>query len=91
MALSSYVVVIDLFPSCLTAHDTLECLRLTDVDVLQGANAGMAEDAFYGTFIWVPVVDGTFIVRRITESLKQGKVNTVRSASIQVANGVLID
>lgn len=34
-------------------------------------------NAFDGTFILVPVVDGTFIMERPTEALGKGKVNGV--------------
>ena len=33
---------------------------------------------FYGTFVFVPVVDGTFITDRPTQLLKQRRVNGVR-------------
>lgn len=35
---------------------------------------------FFGSFVFVPVVDGIFITDRPTQLLKQGKVNGVRHA-----------
>lgn len=37
----------------------------------------MAGAAFYGTFLFVPVVDGTFIVERPTVTLNKKKFNGV--------------
>lgn len=38
----------------------------------------MGDDAFFGTFAFVPVVDGTFITQRPTIALRQGKFNGIR-------------
>ncbi|KAJ7848481.1 Alpha/Beta hydrolase protein [Mycena olivaceomarginata] len=51
--------------NCSAAGDTLGCLRAADIN-----NGG-----FFGTFLFVPVVDGTFITQRPTLSLQQSKVN----------------
>jgi len=67
--------------SCASAKDTLNCLRKVDVDVLQAANTEINNSGFFGTFVFVPVVDGTFITERPTQLLKQGKVNGVRHLS----------
>jgi carboxylesterase type B len=48
-----------------------------DVDILQAANQNICNSVFFGTFAFVPVVDGTFIAERPTQLLKQGKVNGV--------------
>ena len=64
--------------SCSSAQDTLDCLRTVDVNLLQNANAVISTSGFLGTFVFVPVVDGTFITERPTELLKAGKVNGVR-------------
>lgn len=45
---------------------------------MEVANANISGAAFYGTFIFVPVVDGEFITQRPTISLAHGKVNGVR-------------
>lgn len=50
---------------------------MTDADILETINKNMAQSAFFGTFIWVPVVDGSLIVQRPSEAFKQGKVNSV--------------
>ena len=64
--------------SCSSAQDTLDCLRAVDVDSLQNTNLAISASGFFGTFIFVPVVDGSFITERPTELLKAGKVNGVR-------------
>ncbi|KAE9408455.1 alpha/beta-hydrolase [Gymnopus androsaceus JB14] len=61
--------------NCSSADDSLTCLRGVNASVLETVNFNINADAFFGTFLWVPVVDGTFITQRPTESLKQGKVN----------------
>jgi len=50
-------------------------LRAVDVNSLQSANLGICASGFFGTFVFVPVVDGSFITERPTELLKAGKVN----------------
>ncbi len=62
---------------CSSSQDTLECLRNVDIELLDSVNSNIAANGFYGTFIFVPVVDGTFITERPTEALKKGKVNGV--------------
>ena len=49
-----------------------------DVDILQQVNTNIAISAFFGTRIFVPVVDGRLIPRRPTEILREGRVNGVR-------------
>ena len=64
--------------SCSFAQDTLDCLRIADVESLQSANLEINASGFFGSYVFVPVVDGTFITERPTELLKAGKVNGVR-------------
>ncbi|TFK27826.1 alpha/beta-hydrolase [Coprinopsis marcescibilis] len=54
----------------------LSCLRSVDMDVLQAANVQLNNDAFSGTFAFVPVIDGSFIREDPTQSLSNGRVNT---------------
>ncbi|PPQ79378.1 hypothetical protein CVT25_002648 [Psilocybe cyanescens] len=61
--------------NCSSSTDTLNCLRLGDVDVLQAANVAINTNGFFGTFVFVPVVDGTLIRDRPTNLLKQKKIN----------------
>ncbi|KAG7095880.1 hypothetical protein E1B28_006569 [Marasmius oreades] len=61
--------------NCTSAHDTLTCLRQTDTKALQTINSNINEAGFYGSFTFVPVVDGKFITRRPTKSMRRGKVN----------------
>lgn len=69
-----------LYYSCSTSTDTLACLREVDVDTLQVANVNICNSVFFGTFAFVPVVDGTLVTERPTQLLKQGKVNGVSCA-----------
>ena len=64
--------------SCSSAQDALDCLRAVDVNSLQSANMDINASGFFGTFVFVPVVDGRFITERPTELLKAGKLNGVR-------------
>ncbi|KAJ7505620.1 Alpha/Beta hydrolase protein [Mycena galericulata] len=61
--------------NCTSAADKLACLRTADANALQTANTQINNGGFWGTFLFVPVVDGTFITQRPTLSLSQGKVN----------------
>jgi hypothetical protein len=40
-------------------------------------NNAIADADFFGVFVWVPVVDGSFIVERPIQTLSRGKVNGV--------------
>ncbi|TFK35569.1 Alpha/Beta hydrolase protein [Crucibulum laeve] len=60
---------------CASASDTMTCLRAVNPAVLQNTNVNITSNAFFGTFIFVPVVDGTFITQRPTELLKERRVN----------------
>jgi len=60
---------------CALAEDTLKCLREVEVDKLQAANNRISSNTFFGSFILVPVVDGTLITDRPTQLLKERKVN----------------
>ncbi|KAG6865988.1 hypothetical protein C0991_009990 [Blastosporella zonata] len=61
--------------SCTSTASTLACLRAVDVGTLQAINTNISGDAFFGTFIFVPVVDGSFIRQRPTQALREHKVN----------------
>ncbi|KAJ3990187.1 alpha/beta-hydrolase [Lentinula detonsa] len=60
---------------CSSANDSLMCLRAVDATTLEAINSHINIEGFFGTFVFVPVVDGRFITQRPTEALKQGKVN----------------
>ena len=62
---------------CNHAPDSFACLVSVDSDTLNSANDAVALSAFYGTFIFVPVVDGTFIVERPTVTMDRQIVNGV--------------
>ncbi|KAL0567354.1 hypothetical protein V5O48_014639 [Marasmius crinis-equi] len=61
--------------NCSLSTDTLRCLRAASSSVLQAANMNINLAGFFGTFVFVPVIDGTFITRRATEALSQGNLN----------------
>ncbi|KAF9479977.1 alpha/beta-hydrolase [Pholiota conissans] len=62
--------------NCTSAKDSLECLRSVDVNTLQAANTEINASGFFGTFVFVPVIDGTFITESPTKLLQQGKINS---------------
>ncbi|KAF9544962.1 alpha/beta-hydrolase [Agrocybe pediades] len=61
--------------NCSSATNTLDCLRLVDVNTLQAANVKISQGGFFGTFVFVPVVDGTFITDRPTRLLQHRRFN----------------
>lgn len=63
--------------SCTSSSDTLSCLRAADVSTLQTLNYNINIDGFFGTFVFVAVVDGTFIVERPTVTINRGRLNGV--------------
>jgi len=63
--------------SCSSSSDSLSCLRSTSASTLSNVNNQIEGNGFYGTVSFVPVVDGTLIVERPTETLGKGKHNGV--------------
>ena len=63
---------------CASSADTFTCVQSVEAATLQTASYDLASSAFYGTYVFVPVVDGTFIVERPTVTLAKGQVNGVR-------------
>ncbi|KAG1767708.1 Alpha/Beta hydrolase protein [Suillus placidus] len=61
--------------NCISSSDTLSCLRAADVNTLQTLNYNINVNGFFGTFVFVPVVDGTFIVERPTVTIRKGRLN----------------
>ncbi|KAF9018592.1 cephalosporin esterase [Hymenopellis radicata] len=61
--------------NCSSSEDALNCLRHVDTAILQAVNNAVVNRAFYGTFVFNPVVDGTFITQRPSEALRQRKLN----------------
>ncbi|KJA20548.1 hypothetical protein HYPSUDRAFT_68416 [Hypholoma sublateritium FD-334 SS-4] len=68
--------------NCAASGDALSCLRQADITVLQAANTNISTSAFFGTFAFVPVVDGTFITERPTQLLKSGRFNAKHLYSV---------
>ncbi|KAJ3568625.1 hypothetical protein NP233_g5590 [Leucocoprinus birnbaumii] len=60
---------------CSSAQDELACLRDADVDVLNKVAHNITQNQFFGTCIFVPVVDGNLIKRRPTEQLRERELN----------------
>ncbi|PBK78742.1 alpha/beta-hydrolase [Armillaria solidipes] len=61
--------------NCTSAANPLACLRNADVNVLEQININLCGSGFFGTFVFVPVVDGDFIKQRPALALLEGKIN----------------
>ncbi|KAG2342022.1 alpha/beta-hydrolase [Suillus weaverae] len=61
--------------NCTSSSNTLSCLRAADVSTLQTLNYNINVNGFFGTFVFVPVVDGTFILERPTVTISRGRLN----------------
>ncbi|KAF9060479.1 Alpha/Beta hydrolase protein [Rhodocollybia butyracea] len=72
--------------NCTFTTNSLACLRSVDANTLGTINANIVLGGFYGTSLFIPVVDGSFIRQRPTESLKQGKINGKALLSITNTN-----
>ncbi|KAK0463611.1 Alpha/Beta hydrolase protein [Desarmillaria tabescens] len=79
--------------SCTSAANSLACLRNVDADVLEQINTDLCNSGFFGTFVFVPVVDGDFIKQRPTLALRDGKVNgeVVMSVTNTDEGGIFVD
>ncbi|KAG6830002.1 hypothetical protein H0H92_002693 [Tricholoma furcatifolium] len=75
---------------CTDAADTLACLRAVEFASLETANVNLCLSAFFGTFTFVPVVDGTFITQRPTQALLQRQTNGKALLSVTNADEGLI-
>lgn len=60
----------------------MSCLRSVDVTTLQTINNNIDLAGFFGTFTWVPVIDGTLILERPIEALLNKRVNGVKEFSV---------
>lgn len=58
-----------------------DCLVGMDTLVLQNASSYVSGSVNYGTWAFLPVTDGEFIVKRPSEQLLAGEVNGVRMLS----------
>ncbi|KAJ7574029.1 Alpha/Beta hydrolase protein [Mycena floridula] len=61
--------------NCSTVAGSLDCLRKVDVASLEVVNINITFSGFFGTCLFVPVVDGTLIRERPTIAIGQGKLN----------------
>ncbi|KAG2359232.1 hypothetical protein BDR07DRAFT_1415437, partial [Suillus spraguei] len=62
--------------SCTSSSGTLSCLRAADVNTLQTLNNNIDVDGFFGTLVFVPVVDSTFILERPASTIRKGRLNS---------------
>ncbi|KAJ3990189.1 alpha/beta-hydrolase [Lentinula detonsa] len=72
--------------NCSSKEDSLACLREVDATALESINTAINGAGFYGLFVFIPVIDGSFITQRPTESLRQGKVNGKALLSVTNTN-----
>ena len=89
VSMSGYVYVLHLLsasnslltPSCRCTSTPLQsqlaCLRAVNSSILQEANTVICTSAFFGTFAFVPVVDGELIRESPGKQLRAGAVNGV--------------
>ncbi|KAG1838526.1 Alpha/Beta hydrolase protein [Suillus subalutaceus] len=61
--------------NCTSSSDTLSCLRAADVNTLETLNYNINANGFFGSYVFVPVVDGTFILERPTVTIREGRLN----------------
>ncbi|KZP26483.1 alpha beta-hydrolase [Athelia psychrophila] len=60
---------------CANATDTFTCLVASPAATLSTVGNDVVVGGFFGTFTFGPVIDGTFIVERPTDTLKKGLHN----------------
>lgn len=61
--------------NCTDSADVMECLRSVSPDALETVNVNLGLSDFFGEFIFVPVVDGTFIPESPVAIITRGKLN----------------
>ncbi|KAG1888838.1 Alpha/Beta hydrolase protein [Suillus subluteus] len=61
--------------NCTSSSDTLSCLRAADVNTLETLNYNINANGFFGSYVFIPVVDGTFILERPTVTIRKGRLN----------------
>ncbi|KAK0211189.1 Alpha/Beta hydrolase protein [Desarmillaria ectypa] len=79
--------------NCTSAANSLTCLRNADVDILEQINIDVCSSGSYGTFVFVPVVDGDFIKQRPTAAMRDGKLNgeVLMSITNSDEGGIFVD
>jgi carboxylesterase type B len=62
---------------CGTGPGSLECLKGADLQAMRDASLVVAASHTYNTssYTWAPVIDGTFLTKRLTEVVDLGEVN----------------
>ena len=61
-----------------TAPGIMDCLRSADTNTLQLASFDVSTSTNFGSWAFVPVVDGNFVQERASQQLASGKVNGAR-------------
>ncbi|KAL1738845.1 Alpha/Beta hydrolase protein, partial [Schizophyllum fasciatum] len=70
---------------CSTARNHMRCLRGADPNLLLAVNYEMSMKAYYGTFLFVPVIDGKFILQRPSQNLAHRKLNAKELLALGVS------
>ncbi|KLO13416.1 cephalosporin esterase [Schizopora paradoxa] len=60
---------------CSNATNVFDCLIDVPASTLENVNNEILTSGFFGTFLFIPVVDGDFIVERPMATLERGTVN----------------
>ncbi|KAK2610893.1 hypothetical protein N8I77_004284 [Diaporthe amygdali] len=62
---------------CGTGAGSLECLKRADLQTLRNASLVVAASHTYNSssYTWAPVIDGTFLTKRLSEAAEAGEVN----------------
>ncbi|KGO39645.1 Carboxylesterase, type B [Penicillium expansum] len=60
------------------AHETLACLKSVDVQKIRDASLiiGASHTWTTSSYTWAPVIDGTFLVETLTDTVNKGSLNT---------------
>src|SRR5882762_7085970 len=62
---------------CNNASDAFTCLVSVDPDTLSSVNDAVALSAFYETLIFIPIIEGKFIVKNPVVTINQQMVNSL--------------
>ncbi|KAL0572192.1 hypothetical protein V5O48_009774 [Marasmius crinis-equi] len=72
--------------NCSSSPDHFSCLRAVDAKVLATINNNINTAKFFLTSAFLPVIDGTFLTQRVTQALKQGKLNGEALLTVALTN-----
>lgn len=62
---------------CETGPESLACLKTADLQTLRNASLAVAASHTYNSssYTWAPVIDGSFLTKRLSEAAAAGEVN----------------